>query len=154
MIFLALALQITPVQPLPKGTGLPPPGTPEASAMIPVNALFAGIAARDGAVVAATFRPGATVTVATESADGSVRIDHLTAEEMAARIKPGAERFEESMADPAIEIDGNIAMVWGHYSFTIDGKTSHCGVDHFDLIREGGAWKIQNITWSKRTTGC
>jgi len=27
-------------------------------------------------------------------------------------------------------------------------------LDHFDLIRENGAWKVQNITWSSRTTGC
>jgi len=27
-------------------------------------------------------------------------------------------------------------------------------VDHFDLVRENGAWKVQNVTWSSRTTGC
>jgi ketosteroid isomerase-like protein len=154
VILLPLLLQITPVQPIVKGTGLPPPGTVEAAVMAPVNALFAAIAARDASAGAAIMRADATATVASEEADGSVKITHLSRETMLAGIKPGPERYEERLSDPAIEIDGNIAMVWGRYDFLIDGKLHHCGVDHFDLVREGGTWKIQNITWSKRTTGC
>ena len=54
----------------------------------------------------------------------------------------------------AVDIDGDIAMVWSPYVFTIDGKVAHCGTDHFDMVREDGRWKIANLTWSKRTTGC
>ncbi|MFX8926085.1 hypothetical protein ABTN20_19705, partial [Acinetobacter baumannii] len=64
------------------------------------------------------------------------------------------ERYEERLSDPAIEIDGGIAMVWGRCTFLIDGKVHHCGYDHFDLVRDGGTWAIQNLTWSSRTTGC
>ena len=154
MILLSLLLQITPVQPIVKGTGLPPPGTAEAAVMAPVNALFSALAARDPALGAAAMRADATATVASEEANGTSKITHHTRDEMLAGIKPGPERFEERLIDPAIEIDGDIAMVWGRYVFLIDGKISHCGVDHFDLVREGGTWKIQNITWSKRVTGC
>ena len=45
-------------------------------------------------------------------------------------------------------------MVWSPYVFTIDGKVHHCGVDHFDLVREAGAWKVLSVTWSQRTAGC
>ncbi len=55
---------------------------------------------------------------------------------------------------PAVEIDGDIAMVWGRYVFLHDGKPHHCGIDHFDLVRTEGAWRIVNATWSSRTTGC
>ncbi len=73
---------------------------------------------------------------------------------MNAGVKPRPERFEERLTDMAIEVDGDIAMVWGPYLFLIDGKISHCGVDHFDLVRENGRWTIANITWSQRTRGC
>ncbi len=73
--------------------------------------------------------------------------------DFAAAIKPGADA-SRSHAQPAIEIDGDIAMVWGDYVFLVDGKVDHCGVDHFDLVRENGAWKVLNVTWSRRTTGC
>jgi hypothetical protein len=58
------------------------------------------------------------------------------------------------MIDTAIEVDGDIAMVWGPYTFTVNGKVHHCGVNHFDLVRDGGSWKVLNVTWSQRTTGC
>ena len=63
---LALAAQMspmtTPVQPLPKGTGLPPPGTEEAQVMAPVTALLNGIAARDATAIGEALRPDATAT--------------------------------------------------------------------------------------------
>ncbi len=151
---LALLAQITPLQPMPKGTGLPPPASEEGQVMIPVTALFAGIAARDAAAIAVTLRPDATATVANEAPDGTRKIVHSTREQLLARFTPGAERFEERLYDPAIEVDGDIASVWGRYNFYIDGKLHHCGYDHFDMVREGGSWKIQNLTWSSRTTGC
>ncbi|RUN78233.1 DUF4440 domain-containing protein [Sphingomonas sp. TF3] len=154
---LALAAQMspmtTPVQPLPKGTGLPPPATEEAQVMAPVTALLNGIAARDATAIGEALRPDATATIATEQA-GASTITHKTRAELLARFTPGPERFQERLSDPAIEIDGDIAMVWGPYTFLIDGKVHHCGYDHFDLVRESGRWKIQNLTWSSRTTGC
>jgi ketosteroid isomerase-like protein len=153
MILLLLA-QITPVQPIVHGTGLPPAVvSEETGVMVPIDALFAALAARDPQAILAQLRADAGMTVAEEK-DGTRAIRHMTAAQFAAGIKPGPERFAERITDPAIEIDGDIAMVWAPYVFTIDGKPLHCGYDHFDMVREGGRWMIQNITWSSRTTGC
>ena len=153
MILLLLA-QITPVQPIVHGTGLPPAVvSEETGVMVPINALFAALAARDPQAVLAQLRPDAGATVAEEK-DGTRTIRHMTAREFAAMVKPGPERYAERITDPAIEIDGDIAMVWAPYVYTIDGKPLHCGYDHFDMVREGGRWTIQNITWSARTTDC
>ena len=151
---LALAAQITPVQPMPKRTGLPPPGTDEAAVMVPVNALFSAIAARDGAQVLSHVLPGGGVIAADEKPDGTHPYRRTAWGEWADGIKPGPERYRERLYDPAIEIDGDVAMVWGRYDFLIDGKVHHCGYDHFDLVRASGQWKIANITYSKRATGC
>ena len=109
---------------------------------------------RDSAIILAAMRPDATATAANEKADGTRSVRRMTAAEFAAGVKPGPERYEERLTDPAIEIDGDIAMVWSPYVFLVDGKVHHCGVDHFDLVREGGRWKVANVTWSSRTTGC
>ncbi|MDB5704995.1 MAG: hypothetical protein JWN66_2111 [Sphingomonas bacterium] len=151
---LLLAAQITPMQPMPKGTGLPPPATDEGAVMAPINALFAGLAARDSAAILAQLRSEGGATVANAKADGTHTIRHLSWAEFAAGIKPGPEKYEERITSPAIEIDGDIAMVWAPFVFLIDGKANHCGVNHFDLVREAGAWKILNVTWSQRTTDC
>ena len=139
---------------LPKWNPLPMDGSAEAAVMAPINAMFSGLEARDGAMILAQTRLDGGATVATEKADGTHSVRHLSWADFAGGIKPGPERYKETLLDPAVEVDGDVAMVWSRYVFTIDGKPHHCGVDHFDLVRENGAWKIQNVTWSSRTTGC
>ena len=151
---LLLAAQVTPVQPIIKGTALPPPGSEEAGAMTPVNGLLAAIAARDGQAMAKYIRADGGATSATEKPDGTRTVTHISAAELIGHFAPGPEKDQERLTDPAIEVDGDIAMVWSPYTFSIDGKVHHCGVDHFDLVRENGSWKIANISWSSRTTGC
>ena len=152
-LLLAAAPQTTSTK-LPPANPLPPPSSEEGQVMAPIRAMFDGLARRDSAIILAAMHPDAGVTVASEKADGTRSVRRMTTAEFAADIKPGPERFEERLTDPAIEIDGDIAMVWSPYVFLIDGKVHHCGVDHFDLVREGGKWKVANITWSSRTTGC
>ena len=154
ILSLLLAAQITPMQPMPKGTGLPLADADTAAVMAPIDRLFAGMAARDPQALLAQLRPEGGATVAIEQADGTRAVSHMSWSEFATHLKPGPERYEERLTDPAVEVDGDIAMVWGAYTFFVDGKAQHCGVDHFDLVRENGSWKILNITWSQRTTGC
>ncbi len=152
-MFLPLLLAAATAK-LPAWQATPPPESVEAGVMAPINAMFAGLATRDGAAILAQTRPEGGATVAAEKPDGTRSIRHLSWAEFAGGIKPGPDHFEERLSDPAIEVDGEIAMVWSPYVFTIDGKTHHCGVDHFDLVREAGAWKVLNVTWSQRTVGC
>ena len=139
---------------LPPGNPLPMDGTAEAAVVKPITAMLAALEAGDGAAILAQTRPDGGATIATERPDGTRAIRHLSWAEFAGGIKPGPDRMQEKLLDPAIEIDGDIAMVWSPFIFRINGKVSHCGADHFDLVRDSGAWKIQNITWSSRTTGC
>ncbi len=148
----ALLLQVTPVAPIVKGTALPPPGGEDAAVMAPVEELLRAIGASDGNAMLAVTRPEGSATVALEGERRGVRSFHWA--EFAARLKPSADRFEERLGTPAIEIDGDVAMVWAPYTALVNGKAEHCGYDHFDLVREGGTWKVLNVTWSQRTTGC
>lgn len=144
----AVALQTAP-------SGAVDPASPEGAAvMAPVNAVFAALAARDGEAILPHVDPNGRINVVVERIDGARRYGTPTWAEFAAGLTPGPERFEEVMPNPTVAIDGDIAVVWGRYAFRIDGQTSHCGVDHFDLIRRNDAWVIVNLTWSQRTTGC
>ncbi|AQR72713.1 hypothetical protein BXU08_02630 [Sphingomonas sp. LM7] len=151
---LLLALQTTPVAPIVKGTALPPPGTEEAAVLAPINGIFTAIARRDGQAALPHVRAEGRATATGTKPDGTPVINGRSWTEFAGGLTAGPERYEERMPSPAIEVDGDIAMVWGDYVFLIDGKVAHCGVNHFDLVREAGAWKVLNITWSRRTTGC
>jgi hypothetical protein len=147
-VALAVALQAGP-------TGAVDPASPEGAAvMAPVNALFQALADRDGQAILPHIDPAGKITVVAERPDGTRRTSSPNWTEFVDDLTPGPERFEEIMPDPFVAIDGDIAVVWGRYVFKVDGAISHCGVDHFDLVRREGVWKIVNITWSQRTTGC
>jgi len=149
-LLLALAAQTSATK-LPPAQALPPPAPEEQAVLAPINRMFAGLAAKDGAAILAQARPEGRLTgVSDTGAKGYSWSD------FAAQFKPGeGPALEERLVGaPAIEIDGNIAMVWSSYIFLIDGKLSHCGIDHFDLVRDAGGWKVLNITWTKRTTNC
>ena len=154
MMLLALLLAAADTPKLPKWNPLPMDGSVEGAVMAPINAMFSALEARDGAMILAQTRAEGGATMVAEKPDGTRTVRHLTWTEFAGGIKPGPERLREKLLDPAVEIDGDVAMVWSRYVFTIDDKPHHCGVDHFDLIRENGTWKVLNVTWSQRTTGC
>jgi len=125
-----------------------------AAVMAPVNAALAGIAAHDASAIQAQLAGDGGATMVTDSADGTAKVQHLSWPQFLAGIKPGQDSYEERLTDPAVESDGHVALVWSPYAFYLNGKPHHCGTDHFDLVKQAGGWKIVNITWSQRTTGC
>jgi hypothetical protein len=64
------------------------------------------------------------------------------------------EPFEERLFAPEIRIERDIAMVWARYELVAGGTFSHCGFNHFDMVRKGGRWLIYNLTWTNQTKGC
>lgn len=140
--------QTTPTQKLPPANPLPYED-PEAAAVIaPITAIFAALEAGDKEALLRNVYPDGRVTAA---GDGKVRQFSFT--QFAERVSP-QNAFRERIWNPAVEIDGDIAMVWAPYDVHVAGKLSNCGFDHFDLVRESGSWKVMNITFSSRTTGC
>ena len=145
---LALALQATP-------SGSVAPLSPEHIAVTaPVNAVFDALAARSAEGLDAHFDPAAQLTAVHERADGPSRVTHLTWQQFAGGLQPGSEKLEEVMFNPTVAVNGDVAVVWGEYVFRIDGRLSHCGVNHFGLIPQAGVWKVTTLAWDQRTHGC
>lgn len=144
----AVAQKVTPTAPIVKGTGMPLDGSEESAVLAPINAIFAALEAGNRELLLAHVYPDGRVTAV---GDGKVRQHSFT--QFAERITP-QNAFKERIWNPAVEIDGDVAMVWAPYDVRVAGKLANCGYDHFDLVRENGAWKVMNITFSSRTTGC
>jgi len=142
----ASAGQLPPAQPIPA----PDFGT--ANVLAPIQQLFATFEAGDSAAMLRLVYAEGRVTATGERASGS-GLRRMSWTEFAQRMTPDA-RFSESISDPAIEIDGDVAMVWAPFVVRVKGKVANCGYDHFDLVRENGGWKVMNLTFSSRTTGC
>jgi hypothetical protein len=151
MLSLILSLLLA-ADPLPPAAPIPPPdfGSPEV--LRPIQQLFAAFEVGDSAAMLRQVYPaGRVTTTGTRATSSGLR--QMSWTEFAARIKPDA-RFTETISNPAIEIDGDVAMVWAPFVVRVDGKVSNCGFDHFDLVRENGVWKVMNLTFSSRITGC
>ena len=133
--------------------GGPDSGTEESRVIATVDALLGAVSRRDEAAGMAQLRPSGTATVLFEKPDGTVVVRSVALKTFA-EATAGPEKYDERMLDRSVKIEGAMAMVWGRYVFAIDGKRVHCGTEHFDLVKEAGHWKIQNITWSVRTAGC
>ena len=63
-------------------------------------------------------------------------------------------RWEERIYDVEVRVDGRIASVWAPYTFYLDGRVLHCGIDSFELLRGAGGWKITQVADTRRTDAC
>ena len=153
LLALLLAAQNQSSDKLPPANPLPYEDADAAAVMAPINAVFAAFEAGDASAMLRHVYVDGRVTAVGPRADGAQGVRQMSWTQFAERIKPDA-TFQERISDPAIDIDGDIAMVWAPFVVRVGGKVSNCGFDHFDLVRENGTWKIMNVTFSSRTTGC
>ena len=125
--------------------------SPEEDAVLaPVQAIFDGMSHRDAAAIKALAIPGATLVFLREGKPAQ-----LTIEAFADRISnptPDAAKtaIRESIHNPVVHVDQDLAVVWAPYDFTIDGKIDHCGIDLINLMRIEGQWRVTSITWNSR----
>lgn len=68
-------------------------------------------------------------------------------------IPPNAQ-FEETIKSYSIQVDGPMANAWTPYEFRRNGEFSHCGVNSFQLFKDGEDWKIIYIIDTGRKEGC
>jgi hypothetical protein len=150
-LLLALALAIGPRTDAPKSNKVFTVN--DALVMITLDQVARAISARDPELLRPLLRPYGTFTVVDEKPDGTRSLTSGAWDAYLQRMKPGPEKYEERMYDVEIRVDRTVADVWAPYNFFLDGKLRHCGINHFQLVFEGG-WKIQNVTWTQRMKGC
>ena len=153
MIEILMAFAVQASGKLPPAGPIPAPAFDEAAVLAPINAVLNALEAGDGPGLLRHVYPEGRVTAVGSLPSGTSGIRLSSFAEYAARMKPGAGP-KERISDPAIEIDGDVAMVWAPFTIEIGGKIVSCGYDHFDLVRQNGNWKMMNITFSTRTTDC
>jgi len=65
-----------------------------------------------------------------------------------------ASSVRERYWDPVVHVRGRLALVWTPYEFWRDGKTTHCGVDVFEMVKQGAVWKIGNVMYTVEPDAC
>ena len=118
-----------------------------------IDALFAAFESGDAAAMLRQVYPEGRVTSSGRRGDGTVNVRPQTWTQFAERLTP-QRAFQERIVNPVVHIDQDIALVWAPFVVRVGGKVSNCGIDHLDLVRESGGWRVMNLTFSSRTTGC
>jgi hypothetical protein len=130
------------------------PVTDQAGAMAAANAVMAAIGTKDEATLKALILPQALLLSQRYAADGSVKTAVRTRDEWLAGLLTAKGALAEKMTNPRLLIRHDLAHVWAPYTFHIDGKRSHCGIDSLGLARIDGAWRITSMTWTAEPQNC
>lgn len=146
-------MALSAAQPLPKAELLPPPDFGDKEIVAVIDAMFVTLENGDGPALLKLVYPDGRVTARGTLASGFNGLRSSSFAEYAARMKPGS-GFVERITNPVIEQDGDVALVWAPFTIQVAGKVTACGYDHFDLVRENGTWKVMNLTFSSRVSGC
>ena len=119
--------------------------TDERAVLVPIQAMFDGMAERDAAAIEASALPGATMVL---MHDGTT--EQITFEAFGERVGKGKTQIEERIHDPLMRVDNDLAMVWAPFEFRVNGKVDHCGTDLFNLAHMDGKWLIANFAATVR----
>ncbi len=119
-----------------------------------IETMFAEMANHNPTGIAALWTKDSNLAALVTRRDGKKQNVAFTGEAFSKNFAEKRNEIKEVMYKPTVEIDGDLAMVYGRYVFFSDGKLSHCGLNAFHLIRIDGTWKIANAISSMEPTGC
>lgn len=121
-----------------------------------VETFFEGFHARDSVTMKSVFHEDPVVQTIGRTKEGDTK---LINEELGKVLRgivaiPLETEFKEVLHDYIIKFDGDMANAWTPYSFYVNEKFSHCGVNNFQLLKQKGEWKIIYLIDTRRREGC
>jgi hypothetical protein len=135
-----------------------PPADSAQSAEVLVRATLdeamRAISAGDPEQLRPLLRPYGNFTVMEEHADGTRKLTSGAWDAYLEAMKSNPPNIEERLHDVQIRVDGTVADTWAPFTLFLNGKVAGCGIDHVQLVLDEGRWKIQNVMWTERETGC
>jgi len=130
-----------------------PPHPDEAAILTVVDRFMQAISTNDNALMAELrIEGGFTIVSRRDPAGSDAPLVTRRVFTPSTTSKPSTNR--ERYWDPVVHVRGSIAVVWTPYEFWVGDKSSHCGIDVFDMIKEKGVWKIANAMWTVEPDAC
>jgi ketosteroid isomerase-like protein len=115
------------------------------------SALFAfldAIASDDKTLLAGHMIPEAVIFVHNRMDPANPRVDVVPVAQHLERWAKSTRQTFELMDITSIIVDGDMAQVWGPYSFEADGAIAHCGINSLSMVRTGSGWKVGNTSFT------
>jgi hypothetical protein len=120
-----------------------------------INKMFQGMKEGDSAKVHSVFSDKVLMQTIASDRDGNVQVStgDLSAF-LNALGTPHADIWDERIEFEEVKVDGPLASVWTPYQFFRGTTFSHCGVNSFQLTKEGKDWKIVYLIDTRRKDNC
>lgn len=116
-----------------------------------IDQTFAAMAGHDAPAMRALLVPGSVFPV--RRPDGTIKMER--GEDFLHALATGKGEWRERIWSPQVLIGNGLAQVWAPYDFHLDGRFSHCGIDSFTLVKDGGGqWRIAGIAYNVQLDGC
>ena len=137
---------------LPASTAAQPASGDERDVVAAVQKIFEAMGKCDPATIRALTLPEGRLFRLTPGSDQPPRSQTL--DEFAAQFAACNRQLVERSWSPQVRVHKGIASFWAPYDFWIDGKFSHCGIDSFELVKAGDAWKLTSGIYTVEREGC
>lgn len=128
---------------VPGGMVAQEPTEAEAGVIAAVNAVFEGMAKGDTDALSALMMDESQLL-----AMGPRGPQWRSGDSFASGFEGREEPVIERMWNPAVMIDGPMAMLWAPYDVYVGERWIHCGTDVFQLARVEGVWKVAFIGYT------
>lgn len=130
-------------------TGVRAQETPQAT----ITTIFDHMKAGDTTGLRAYFHPDATLHSVVTKPDGKTVVSAGSIDGWFKGMQKAEEGdWEETLHYTEVNIDGHLASAWTPYVFNYKGELHHCGVNTFQLVKDGdeGQWRVLHITDTRR----
>ncbi len=122
---------------------------------VTIQEFFDGMRAGDSSRIAAVMTKDVFFQTTFTNKSGEPQREIGSAEDFLKAVgTPHDEVWDEKIWSYDIKVDDNLASAWTEYSFYLDQKFSHCGVNTFQLFKSKKGWKITSIVDSRRRRTC
>lgn len=123
----------------------------EAAVKQVVNNLFEGMKKGDTSLIRNLFYSAPLLQTVVKNRESKIVVITEPLDSFLVAIgHPHQEVYDERITFDVIRIDADLAMVWAPYKFYIGERLNHCGVDVFQLVRQGNQWKILYLVDTRR----
>ncbi len=155
MFRFALATALTLAAPVAAAPAATATAAQDAAAVLTaIDSWFAAMRAKDRPAFEAVMQADSAFIAMRRTTEGWTQVRRNRSELADTLLNRPGEIVERFIERPTVLVHGPIATVWGRYDISVAGKRLHCGVDSFNLIKDGASWKIANASWTIEPEGC
>jgi len=113
----------------------------EKALLTPIMSLFDAMRDHDKNKILAQFTEEAMLQRVTKNNE----IKQTKINDFASSVGESKNKLDEQLFNISYNVEGNLASVWTPFVFYLNGKISHCGINSFQLIKQGEQWKIHYL---------